>query len=228
MSTIRTLVKDNFDTELQIQGARAQNSNDDIASVVFTNYDNDTSNIYRLAEIVTRDNFGSAASNGCGNIVMKTNPDGGSNLVDRMVVKCNGYVGINTPEPISHLHVVGNITACNLLYSTQPIFYPFTKQLATYSNVYTNVYSWQADNRPLSNVDVRAFAVGASSSYVLRLYDVDVNSEIGKTPFALSNTKAVMVTIAAASNNTRSNQSLELHVQGTGSVLLDGMMVRFS
>lgn len=225
MSTIRTLLKDNFDTELQIQGARAQNSNDDISSVVFTNYDNDTSNIYRLAEIVARDNYGSTTLNGYGNMVFKVNQTGGCNLSDAMVIKHNGFVGVNTLEPVSQLSVNGNVSACNLLYSTQAVYHPFHRCLQLNSNVFSRAYGWLSDSRPLSNVDVRAFASGSNSSYVLRLYDLDSNVEIARTPATLSNTRAAMVNLPA--RFTRSNQALELHAQGNGTIVLDGMLVKF-
>ncbi|NBX51869.1 hypothetical protein EBT25_18495 [bacterium] len=118
----RTVNQDNSTSEVTIAGARSHASNNqDIATLVFKNYDADTSNSYRLATISARDAFGTTDSNGFGNLVFSTNQTGtlSNTLHDRLVITHQGYVGINTLTPQYHLDVNGNINiACNL---TAPI-----------------------------------------------------------------------------------------------------------
>lgn len=68
--------------------------------IYLTNYDNDTSNIFRMVEIVMRDNYGSSNQNGYGNLVIKTGNTGDSVLSERVIVKHNGYVGVWHIEPM--------------------------------------------------------------------------------------------------------------------------------
>ncbi len=106
----RTLNKDNTDNEIVVQGARSRSSNQDIASIVFNNYDNDTSNVYRMAEIAVKDSFGNADSNGFGNLVFRTNGLGttSTDISERMIIDYRGFIGIGT-RPLSMLHVAGDV-----------------------------------------------------------------------------------------------------------------------
>lgn len=62
---------DNKENTVIIQGAFAQNSNVDVASLIFQNYDHDTQQRYDLAEVAVRDAYGSASSNGYGRFIVR-------------------------------------------------------------------------------------------------------------------------------------------------------------
>ena len=59
---LRTLNKDNTDSEYHIVGAKSRASNADVASLVLCNYDDDSKTNYRLGEICVRDNYGNTTS----------------------------------------------------------------------------------------------------------------------------------------------------------------------
>lgn len=248
MTTIKTLLKDNFDTEVVIQGARAQNSNEDVASVVFQNYDNDTSNIYKMAEIAMRDNYGSSNPNGIGNLYFRTNADGGCNVTDRMVILHNGFVGINNRTPQELLHVTGNasissniftsnIFASNIIYRNEPTFYPITDTQVT-STLYTKTFSWiynasEANVRIIKDIGIRSYLyttcniTNSNYNYALRIYDSARNTTLGLQ--TLSNTTPV-VNYITLSNLSSNNTILELHTKKSnyGSyVNIDGIIVRY-
>jgi len=107
----RTIATDNTDNEVVIQGARSKNSNADVASLVFRNYDDDTKMTYRMAEIAVRDAYANAQSNGFGNLIFYTNGDGTTSnaISERMIIDYQGNVGIATLVPNYKLHVNGDI-----------------------------------------------------------------------------------------------------------------------
>lgn len=224
MATFKTTNKDFTETELIISGARATASNLDVASTVYGNYDNDTSNTYRLAEIAVRDNYGSTASNGFGNMIFRTNGTGGTgcNLQDRIVITHDGRVGINTINPQYTLEVDGAVNVSNLFVKgqvvnsgRQPTIQGFTPISVTESNVYTSVVPFiinpQASGIPTS-ITVSSYLLPKSGenvassnfTYQLRAYDSTRNVVLGtqtrsnelRTPstFTLSNVYAANTT----------------------------------
>jgi len=226
MSTIRTLLKDGFDTELQIQGARSQNSNDDISSVVFTNYDNDTSNVYRMAEIVMRDNYGSSNLHGYGNIVIKTGNTGGSNLTERMVIKHGGHVGIGTLNPCHLFDVNGNALIRGTLYTNEPYHFPLNnKKISLNSNIYGLVTTFNAASmRELKGLKIRSFV--NSGTYTLRVYNADNNTTLVES-VSLSNMKP-SITSLALTPTASNGANLELHAKGSSSyAIFDGILLSY-
>lgn len=252
MTTFKTLLTDNFDTEVRIQGARSQNSNEDIASVVFLNFDNDNSNCYRMAEIAMRDNYGAPFQNGYGNLVFKTNGDGSntSNLSDRMVILMNGNIGINIGQPSEKFNVDGNaavtsniyssnIFASNIIYKNEPTFYPLGNTQVTQS-VYSKTFSWIYNNsserniRQIKDVGVRSYIYTPSKSnisysYSMRIYDSTTNKVLGSS--TLSNTTPAINYISLGSNLGSNDTILELHTKKESNdsyyVNIDGVIVRY-
>jgi hypothetical protein len=95
MFTYRVLNSNNATNSLFIRGSKAEDNTNDIASIVFQNYDTDTSAVYKMAEIAIRDEFGNASSNGIGNLIFKTNPTG-SNLVEQVRLTYDGHLLLGT------------------------------------------------------------------------------------------------------------------------------------
>lgn len=93
--------KDNKGNVIYIQGAYSKDTTSDVAKIVFQNYDEDTNFIYNMAGLSTRDAFGTATSNGLGDLLFLTNSDGGSNLSEKMRIKYNGQVAIGSNIPLS-------------------------------------------------------------------------------------------------------------------------------
>lgn len=225
----RTLNKDNTKTEYFIVGARSQNSNLDIASLVLANYDDDTHINYKLAEIAAKDNYGNSNLNGFGNLVFKTNYAGESNTVEtKMTILYNGNVGIGIDHPEDKLVVDGNIIGSNIIYKNEPIM--MTVNAVKIENAtYTKAYSWiyRGDipyTRELKGIDIRSYT-DLIGLYDLRLYDVDNNIECGRL-FGLSNTVAQIKTMAMS--NLLPNSMLQLELQGRGSnVNIDAITLRY-
>lgn len=248
MATFKTTSKDNTEVEVIIAGARATASNLDISSTVYANYDNDTSNTYRLAEITVRDHFGSTNSNGFGDLIFRTNGSGllGTSIENRMVILYNGNVGINKMEPSYTLDVDGTANVSNLLIQgkvvnagRQPVVSGFTPITVTESNVYTKVFSYiikpTLSGIP-SQVDVSAFlqpkaGENTSSSnftYNLRAIDFTNNKVLG---FQVRSNESVLINSFTLSNVSTSNTFvLELQTkknQGGTQVVIDAVNVLF-
>lgn len=116
MSKFRVLDTDNKTNSIYIQGSRATDTNNDISSVIFQNYDNDTKMTYDMAAIAVRDHFGDTSNNGIGDLIIKTNANGSSNMNERMRITYQGDVLMNTIVPRGKLTVDGNIfTSCNMI-----------------------------------------------------------------------------------------------------------------
>jgi len=115
---LRTLNKDNTDSEYQIFGAQSKNSNADCASLVLGNFDQDDNTNYRMAELAVRDNYGSSNLNGYGNLHIRTM--GGDGILTRMLVNHGGNVGIGTMNPIVKLDVSGGINMQTIHLDANP------------------------------------------------------------------------------------------------------------
>jgi hypothetical protein len=225
----RTLNKDNTKTEYFIVGARSQNSNLDIASIVLANYDDDTHVNYRLAEIAAKDNFGNSNLNGFGNLVFKTNYAGESNTVEtKMTILYNGNVGIGVDHPDDKLVVDGNIIGSNIVYKNEPMMMtvnPVKIENATYTKAFSWIYRGDISySRTLRGIDIRSFTDNAGT-YDLRMYDVGNNIVYGGL-YSLSNTVAEIYTMPLS--NLTPNSMLELELQGRGSnVNIDAITLRY-
>jgi len=101
----RNLRRDNATYELTVQGSVSKNSNVDVASIVFQNYDDDSKMTYNLASIGARDHYGDSMHDGYGDIVFSTSS--GDSRHERVRIQHDGNVGIGTASPGCMLDVVG-------------------------------------------------------------------------------------------------------------------------
>jgi len=114
----RTFLQSNQENAIFIQGARNNDSNLPIASVVLQNFDLDSRKVYNMGAVSVVDHFGNEL-NGFGDVIIRTTQDS-SNLTERMRVMYNGDVMVGTTYSNAHLNVARNIYAagyCNLLTS---------------------------------------------------------------------------------------------------------------
>lgn len=114
----RTFLQSNQENAIFIQGARNNDSNLPIASVVLQNFDVDSRKIYNMGAVSVVDHFGNEM-NGFGDVIIRTTADS-SNLTERMRVMYNGDVMIGGTYSNAHLNVARDVYAagyCNLLTS---------------------------------------------------------------------------------------------------------------
>ena len=114
----RTFLQSNQENAIFIQGARNNDSNLPIASVVLQNFDVDSRKIYNMGALSVVDHFGNEM-NGFGDVIIRTTADS-SNLTERMRVMYNGDVMIGGTYSNAHLNVARDVYAagyCNLLTS---------------------------------------------------------------------------------------------------------------
>jgi len=93
--------KDNKGNSVFIQGSYSRNTSNDISSITFQNYDDDTRAIYNIARISSRDAYGDCNLNGYGELLFMTSGDG-SNLSERMRIKSGGYICMGTDTSIDN------------------------------------------------------------------------------------------------------------------------------
>lgn len=106
----RTLNKNNTCNQVFIQGSRAQDSVDDIASIIFQNYDLDTNTTYDMAAVAMMDAYGDSSNNGMGSLVIKTNTDG-LYPTEKVRIDNFGNVSIGTTQSLERLTINGGISA---------------------------------------------------------------------------------------------------------------------
>ena len=227
---LRSMNKDNTDTEYQIIGAQARSSNSDSASLVFCNYDDDTKLTYRLGEICVRDNYGNAESNGYGNMYFRTNgiSTTSNNIQTQMCILHNGNVGIGTVNPNEKLTVNGILKAKILDYDIITNKEPFVQCELTLKRVdvidtYHKVGSFFIDTRS-SHTRIPKYLLidsylepsntseinNEDFNYKVRIYDSTNVKTIGEQ--TLSNNVPVVNNVSL-SNITLSNISiLELQI----------------
>lgn len=115
----RCLNTSNKENIITIQGAKAADSLNPFASIVFQNYDVDTHTTYNMASISCFDHFGDNSNNGSGDIIFKSAYTDGSNMQEQMRIQYNGNVIVGANASRDHkLSVDGSIYAtsfCNLL-----------------------------------------------------------------------------------------------------------------
>ena len=237
MSTFKTVNKDNTEVEIIIAGARAQSSNYDISSAAFANYDNDTSNTYRLAEIAVRDAFGNTSSNGFGNLFFRTNGTGvlGSNITDRMVIMWNGNIGVSNMNPQYNLDIEGVMrVSSNILLGSNTIHKVINDKVATLSggnaapmllqttssliikepSAFRTISSYIMKHTP-SNVIISSRTI--ESEYVVRAYNVDMRQVLGSNTF--SNTSLEVQNVPLSNMGSTVNHTIELQVRGSNVVV---------
>jgi hypothetical protein len=115
----RTSLKDNKETTHIIQGARARDSNNLIASITFQNYDDDSKISMSMAKIGVIDTYGNSNIDGVGDIVFLTKTNN-SNLSEILRMKSSGRIGLGTSNPTERLQVFGNTSlrgiSCGYLF----------------------------------------------------------------------------------------------------------------
>jgi hypothetical protein len=218
----KVLNKDNAEAEYKIIGARSQNSNEDIASIVFGNYDDDTKITYRLGEIAVRDHYGNSDMNGYGNMIFRTNGTGNSNVQDRITIMHNGYIGIGTHNPQAHLHVNGNIVASNILYHHEPTIHTISPVTLSNSTVYIKAFAWiyPTNTRKISEIRFRSVVYDSSD---IRVIDMTNNVTLGSMNLA-SNVNPVISSIYMSNTwNTWNSTGLELEMQARGHMTIDAI-----
>jgi hypothetical protein len=109
MFRFKTLDSNSHTNYLYIQGARAEDTSNDIAGLVFQNYDHDTRKTYNMADIAVIDQFGNDIKNGIANMVFRTNPLGDSNHTLEMArLTYDGNFLIGTKIPYEKLTINGS------------------------------------------------------------------------------------------------------------------------
>lgn len=116
----KTLAKDNKTNEMLVQGSVSKNTNQDIARIVFQNYDDDSKTTYSMASIALRDDKGSASADGYGDLAFST-ASGSNNLRERVRILHDGKVGIGKSNPIFDVDVNGTVYADCLRISNNVI-----------------------------------------------------------------------------------------------------------
>lgn len=104
--------KDNRGNAIFIQGAYSRNSSNDVAAIIFQNYDEDTKKVYNIAGISARDPFGTLESNGEGDMLFLTNTNG-SDVSEQMRLKSTGQLCIGSSNALDNtalLSISGNAT----------------------------------------------------------------------------------------------------------------------
>lgn len=126
--------KDNKANVLCVQGAFSRGTSNDISGVVFQNYDDDSKKTYNIASVTARDAFGTAESNGIGELLFHTNTTG-CNLTEKMRIKHNGQVCIAGTESFSNtvLSVYGTTSIASNLTVLSNV------TLGTLNSNYTNI-----------------------------------------------------------------------------------------
>lgn len=207
MFTFRVLNSNNATNSLFIRGSKAEDNENDIASIVFQNYDTDTSAVYRMAEIAIRDEFGNASSNGIGNLLFKTNPTG-SNLVEQARLTYDGRLLIGTSNGADTLVVNGTMGVSDGL--SAGVFLS--------SNDTSNLpgFSWQADsNTGMYRPSANTLALVTDSNERLRITptgNVAVNTLVPKERLeVVGNVLATNVQKITKTTNSLSNLDIQLN-----------------
>lgn len=236
----RTLNKDNTDTEVLICGARSKSSNQDAASLVFVNYDEDTQKYHRVGEMAVVDHFGNSYSNGMCDIMLRTCESGLSNdLSTRMIITYDGRVAVGNQGNRAHpekLFVDGSIgiaasgtitkqgasyvpTVCTI--SSQPIV---VKPLTI--NAWQRITSWNSPGKAAS--DIIAYC-RSGAPYHLRVMDVDKREILGSASFSnLTSSNCQFPIIACTHDNYASSNLWELQAMtGTSIVNVDTVAVNY-
>lgn len=210
MFTFRVLNSNNATNSLFIRGSKAEDKTNDIASIVFQNYDADTSAVYKMAEISIRDEFGNASSNGIGNLIFKTNPTGASNLVEQARLMYDGRMMIGTSNGSDTLTVNGTLGVSGGLSAG--------RYLASNDTSNAPGFSWAADSntglyRPAENT----LALVTDSNERLRVTpsgNVAVNTLVPKERLeVVGNVLATNVHKVTKTTNSLSNLDIQLNWQ---------------
>lgn len=204
--------KDNKGNSLFIQGSYSRNTSNDVSSITFQNYDDDSKSTHNIARISSRDAYGNCNLNGYGELLFLTSGDG-SNLSERMRVKSSGYIcmGTDTPLQNSLLTVNGSTSiAANLnVEHTANLTTLFVTSNVTVSN----------DLHVLQHTIVNGNLTTTSNLYVYD--DVDI---FGAANIRNRLTVHGGLIVKRNSNVTTSNDSSEITLSNDLRILEDGII----
>lgn len=116
----RVMSKDGADNAVFIQGARSHSTSNNIASIVFQNFDNDSKTMYNMAAVAVRDHYGNADVDGMGDLLLLTrDASNATGLIEQVRLTHDGNLGIGTSEPTHRLHVEGDICTTHKLIANE-------------------------------------------------------------------------------------------------------------
>jgi predicted acyltransferase (DUF342 family) len=204
--------KDNKGNSVFIQGSYSRNTTNDVSSVTFQNYDDDSKSTYNIARISSRDAYGNCNLNGYGELLFMTNGDG-SNLSERMRIKSSGYIcmGMDTPLNDSLLSINGSTSIANDLNVGQ------TANLS--SLIVSSNVTVSNDLHVLQHTIVNGNLTTTSNLYVYD--DVDI---FGAANIRNRLTVHGGIIIKRNSNITTSNDSSEITLSNDLRILEDGII----
>lgn len=119
--------KDNKGNSLFIQGSYSRNTSNDVSSITFQNYDDDSKQTHNIARIAARDAFGNSNLNGYGDLLFMTSGVEGVSLQEKMRIKSTGQVCIGSSNSTSSnailsvngdVYIASNITANSIILSS--------------------------------------------------------------------------------------------------------------
>lgn len=157
--------KDNKGNSLFIQGSYSRNTSNDVSSITFQNYDDDSKQTHNIARIAARDAFGSSNLNGYGDLLFMTTGLQGGNLQEKMRIKSTGQVCIGSSNPTNSndtLFVNGNIGVSSSITISSN---------ATVSN----------DLYVVKNTNVDGNVTASSNLYVHQNADVSGTANVGNS-----------------------------------------------
>lgn len=161
--------KDNKGNSLFIQGSYSRNTSNDVSSITFQNYDDDSKQTHNIARIAARDAFGSSNLNGYGDLLFMTSGLEGS-LLEKMRIKSSGQVCIATSNPINSnatltvngsVHMTSNLTSQDIIISSN----------ATVCN----------DLHVINNTTVDGDVIASSNLYVYQNADISGAALVGNS-----------------------------------------------
>ena len=213
----RLLDKNDKENVIRIQGV--QRSNAVVASIMFQNYDRDTSNTYNMAAISCYDYAADETNNGMGDIILRTNPNGGSNVIERLRVHHDGTVTIGSNVSYNaKLNVDGDIAANGVSLSREVK----ANVITTYSNLSSS--SINTTNLGLSklilsgnspHVNPVSFASVKSSDNTTSIsVETSTLSNDGNIRFLNANVESMRITAARNVGISTSNPTEKLEVVG--------------
>jgi predicted acyltransferase (DUF342 family) len=204
--------KDNKGNSVFIQGSYSRSTTNDVSSVTFQNYDDDSKSTYDIARISSRDAYGNCNLNGYGELLFMTNGNG-SNLTERMRIKSGGYIcmGMDTPLNNSLLSINGSTSIANDLNVGQTAN---ISSLIVSSNV-----TISNDLHVLQHTIVNGNLTTTSNLYVYD--DVDI---FGAANIRNRLTVHGGIIVKRNSNITTSNDSSEITLSNDLRILEDGII----
>lgn len=213
----RLLDKNDKENIIRIQGV--QRSNAVVASIMFQNYDRDTSNTYNMAAISCFDYAADNTNNGVGDIIFRTNPDGGSNVIERLRVHHDGVVTIGSNISYNaKLNVDGDIAANGVSLSREVK----ANTITTYSNLSSSSINTTSlglskiifsGNSPHVN-PVSFSSVKSSDNTTFISVETTTLSNDGNIRFFNANVESMRITNATNVGISTSNPTEKLEIVG--------------